>query len=54
MIILPAALFGFLLGWLRARAAGGNTKDRVQWAFAHMLAFLLLGLFVTIFIARMG
>ena len=53
MIIICAAIIGFALGWLRAGRVGGNTKDRVQWALAHMLAFLLLGLFATLIIDRM-
>lgn len=54
MIVIAAAILGFALGWLRAGRMGGNTKDRLQWALAHMVAFLLLALFVTIIIARMS
>lgn len=54
MIVIALAIVGFALGWMRARGAGGNGKDRVQWALAHMLAFMLVGLFATILIDRMA
>ncbi len=54
MIVLICMILGFALGWFRARRAGGNSKDRLQWALAHMLAFLMLGLFATLIIDRMS
>ena len=54
MIVIAAAIIGFALGWMRARRAGGNSKDRLQWALAHVLAFLMLGLFATLIIDRMS
>ena len=53
MIVIACAIIGFALGWLRARRVGGDSKDRLQWALAHMLAFVLLGLFATLIIDRM-
>ncbi len=53
MIVIAAAIIGFALGWMRAGRVGGNNKDRLQWALAHMLAFTLIGLFATLFIDRM-
>lgn len=53
MIVIICAIIGFALGWYRAGRAGGNTKDRVQWALAHMIALILLGLFATLIIDRM-
>ena len=53
MIVIACAVIGFALGWMRAGRAGGNRKDRLQWAFAHLMAFTLLGIFATIIIGRM-
>lgn len=52
MIIAILGILGIVLGWVRAGMFGGNIKDRIQWALAHMLAFNLIGLFATIFIER--
>lgn len=52
MIVIVAIILGALLGDLRARRAQGNSKDRLQYAAAHALAFAILGLFVTIIIDR--
>ncbi|MDO5606468.1 MAG: hypothetical protein Q4G25_15035 [Paracoccus sp. (in: a-proteobacteria)] len=52
MIVIALAALGFWLGWVRAARAGGNRKDRWQWALAHGLALALVGLFATIFIER--
>ncbi|MFD1795852.1 hypothetical protein ACFSC1_07620 [Paracoccus aurantiacus] len=54
MIVIACAVIGFALGWVRAGRIGGDQKDRVQWALAHMLALGLLGLFATLIIARMA
>ncbi|WBU54685.1 hypothetical protein [Paracoccus sp. SCSIO 75233] len=53
MIVIVCAAIGFWLGWTRAGRAGGNRKDRWQWAFAHLMILTLVGLFATIFIDRM-
>ncbi|NHF72113.1 hypothetical protein [Paracoccus xiamenensis] len=52
MIVLACMILGFVLGWFRAGRVGGNTKDRLQWALAHMLALMLAGLIVTLILAR--
>lgn len=52
MIVITAAIFGALLGALRARHHGGNRLDMAQWGVALAIAFALIGLFVTIFIER--
>lgn len=52
MIVLICMVLGFALGWYRAGRAGGNTKDRLQWALAHMLALMVAALLVSVFIAR--
>ena len=48
MIVLAAALFGAVLGALRARARGGTRADMAQYGAAHAIAFGLVGLFGTI------
>ena len=53
MIVIVCAVIGFWLGWRRAGRAGGDRKDRWQWALAHLLIFVLVGLFATIIIDRM-
>ena len=52
MIVLICMILGFALGWFRARRAGGNSKDRLQWALAHMLALMIVGLLASVFFAR--
>lgn len=54
MIVIAAMLIGAALGWRRAGQLGGGRKDRAQYAAAFALAFMLLGLFATIFIERMA
>lgn len=52
MIIAAAVILGALLGDMRARKAGGDTLDRLQYAASHALAFAILGLFATVLIDR--
>lgn len=52
MIVIVAFILGAILGDLRARKAGGNRKDRLQYAAAHALAFAILGLFATVLADR--
>lgn len=52
MIVIAGLILGGLLGDFRARRAGGNGKDRAQWAAVHALIFALLGLVVSVIIDR--
>ena len=52
MIVLAAILIGAVIGDLRARAAQGNRKDRLQYAAVHALVFAIVALFVTILLDR--
>lgn len=52
MIVIAAFVLGAILGDMRARRAGGNGKDRLQYAAAHAIAFAVMGLFATILIDR--
>ncbi|MFC3571456.1 hypothetical protein [Paracoccus sp. TOH] len=54
MIVIAAFLLGAAIGWMRAAKAGGNRADKLQYAAAHALALTVLGLFLTIFLTRMG
>lgn len=52
MIVLAALILGAFLGWRRAAAIGGNTKDRSWYAGVFAILFALLGLFVTVILER--
>ncbi|MFT4151100.1 MAG: hypothetical protein QM656_12960 [Paracoccaceae bacterium] len=52
MIILAFAVFGALLGVLQARRHGGRRLDLWQYAAGYAIAFGLLGLIITVFLAR--
>jgi hypothetical protein len=54
MIILVSLVFGVLLGAGTARRRGGRGLDMAQYAAGYGIAFGILGLFVTIAIARMA
>lgn len=52
MITLGFALAGGLIGALTARRRGGKGLDMAQYAAGYAIAFALVGLFVTIYLAR--
>ena len=52
MIILASAVFGILLGIANARKRKGNRLDMAQYAAGYGIAFLLLGVVLTIIIER--
>ena len=51
---LIGAIIGAILGWVRATKRGGNTADKLQYAAAHGIAFLLAGYFIALFMAKWG
>ncbi len=53
MIVIGMALLGAIIGGLTARKRKGNRKDIAQYAVGYGMAFLILGLFVTILIDRL-
>lgn len=53
MIVLGGLVLGITLGILTARRQGGKSLDMAQYAAGYGIAFMLLGLFATIFIDRM-
>ncbi len=48
------AIIGAIFGWKRAAKRGGVTADKLQYATSHGIAFLLVGYFIALFMARMG
>jgi len=54
MIVIAALIIGAAIGWWRAGKLGGTRADRLQYGAAHALAFAVLGIFLTILIARSG
>lgn len=54
MIVITAAIFGALLGALRARHHGGKGLDMLQWAAGFAILFGIIGFIVTIVISRMA
>ena len=53
MIVITAAIFGALLGALRARQYGGSRLDMAQWAAGFAILFAVIGMIASIAIARM-
>ena len=54
MIVIAGALSGAAWGAYLAKAREGTRLDMAQYAAGIAIAFGLLGLFVTIFLQRMG
>ncbi|SMX22433.1 hypothetical protein [Boseongicola aestuarii] len=52
MIILAFAALGIFLGITNARKRKGNRLDMAQYAAGYGIAFVLLGILVTIIIER--
>ena len=54
ILAIIGAIIGIALGWVRAKKRGGNTADKLQYAVAHGIAFLLAGFFIALFMAKAG
>jgi hypothetical protein len=52
MIVLGGAILGIVTGALLARRRGGRGLDMAHYATAFAIAFMILGLFLTIAIER--
>lgn len=52
MIVIAAFLIGAALGAYRARANKGNRLDMAQYAAIYGLIFAIIGVFVTILLAK--
>lgn len=54
MYILAGLVIGALIGYRRAAKRGGNGFDKAQYAAVHAIVLMLIGLFVTVALNRMG
>lgn len=52
MIVIIAAISGALIGGLTARKRRGNKLDIAQYAAGYALAFVIVGMIVTVLIDR--
>lgn len=53
MIIYVLGIIGVLIGWLTARKRGGNRLDIAQYAAGFGIAFMLIGLILTVMLDRL-
>ena len=53
MIVIVMGLIGAFLGGTTARKRQGNRKDIAQYATGYGIAFMLVGLVITVMVARM-
>lgn len=54
MILLASALLGIFFGIRAARKREGNRLDVAQYAAAYAIAFMIVGLFLTLIIDRVA
>lgn len=54
MILLGSGVLGAILGVASARKRKGNRLDMAQYGAAYAIAFMILGLFLTLIIDRMA
>ncbi len=54
MIILACLILGIFLGVATARKRGGNRLDMAQYAAGFAIAFMILGLFLTLLVERLA
>lgn len=52
MIVFAFAFVGAVIGGVTARGRGGKRLDIAQYAAGYAMAFSIVGLFVTVFLAR--
>jgi len=52
MIVIGLALLGIVIGAMTARKRKGNRKDIAQYAAGYGMAFLIVGMFLTVIIDR--
>ena len=53
MLVMGGLILGAMIGARIALQRGGNKKDALQYAAGFGIAFMLAGLFATIFMERM-
>ena len=54
MIMIACLILGAAIGWMRAAKQGGKLADKLQYAAAHAMALSVLGIFLTIYLSRVG
>ena len=54
MIVIGLAILGAVIGGLTARRRNGNRKDIAQYAAGYGMAFLIVGMFLTVIIDRIA
>lgn len=53
MIVIVLGIAGALLGGFTARKRGGNRKDIAQYAAGYSMAFIIVGMVLTVILDRM-
>ena len=54
MIVLVSGLIGGILGYTTAKKRKGKGLDMAQYAAGYAIAFMILGLFLTLLIERLA
>jgi len=52
MIVIVLGIFGGLMGGFTAQKRGGNRKDVAQYAAGYAMAFMIVGMVLTVLIDR--
>jgi len=52
MIVIGLAIIGAIIGGMTAKKRRGNRKDIAQYAAGYGMAFLIVGMFITVIIDR--
>lgn len=53
MIIILLGILGAIIGGITAQKRRGNRKDIAQYAGGYAIAFMIVGLFLTVMIDRL-
>ena len=54
MIVLVAGVIGAVLGYMTAKKRNGKALDIAQYAAGYAIAFMILGLFLTLLVERLA
>lgn len=52
MIVIVLGVLGGFIGGLTARKRGGNRKDIAQYAAGYAMAFMIVGMVLTVLVDR--
>lgn len=52
MIVIILGIIGAILGGFTARKRGGNRKDIAQYAAGYAMAFMIVGMVLTVVVDR--